>query len=53
MQDSTPKHAGQALLIIPRISDITANTINTWIKPPTLYTNTPNSQPISNMTAIR
>ena len=25
----TPKHAGQALLMIPRIRDITANTMST------------------------
>ncbi len=48
-----PKHAGQALLMIPKISDISANTINMWIRPPTLYTNTPKSQPMRSMTAIR
>jgi hypothetical protein len=32
----TPKHTDHALLIIPRIREITANTIRTWISPPTL-----------------
>jgi hypothetical protein len=47
---STGHHA---LRIIPRIREMTANTINMWIKPPTLYTNTPRSQPISRITARR
>jgi hypothetical protein len=49
----TPKHTGQALLMMPSINEITANTIKTWIRPPTLYTNTPKSHPIKRMTAIK
>lgn len=49
----TPKQTGHALLIIPRINDMTANTINTWTNPPTLYTKTPKSQPMIKMTAIK
>jgi hypothetical protein len=32
----TPKHTGQALLIIPNIREMIANTISTWMSPPTL-----------------
>ena len=43
----------QALLITPSINAISARTIRIWIKPPTLYTKTPRSHPISKMTAIK
>jgi len=42
-----------ALLMMPRIREISARTINIWINPPTLYTNTPKSQPMIRITAIR
>ena len=32
---------------------MSANTIKIWISPPTLYTKTPNSHPISKITAIK
>ncbi len=43
----------QALRITPNISAISARTIRIWIIPPTLYTKTPRSHPISKMTAIK
>jgi hypothetical protein len=43
----------QALLIIPSISEITARTMRICIRPPTLYTKTPRSQPIRRITAIK
>ena len=37
----------------PSIREIRARTMRMWIKPPTLYTKTPRSQPINKMTAIK
>ena len=42
----------QALLIRPNIRAITAKTNKICIKPETLYTKNPSSQPITRMTAI-
>jgi hypothetical protein len=41
-----------ALRIIPSNSDITANTISIWIKPPAPHANTPNNQPMISITAM-
>jgi hypothetical protein len=49
----TSRGCHQALLITPSISEIRARTIRIWIMPPTLYTKTPRSHPISKMTAIK